>query len=151
MRKGKKSLVLLLIFAMALSLFPKTAYAAKKKVKLNKKSVIVNVGKTVKIKLKNNKKKVKWSVTSGKKNVTLSKKKKTPKPTPVVTPTPKPTKKPLQSMQPTNQTPATAHPRQGLYAEEEDVQISSVKFDKAVQCYSKYGILHGDRRVLQSG
>lgn len=119
--------------------------------KLNKKSVIVNVGKTVKIKLKNNKKKVKWSVTSGKKNVTLSKKKKTPKPTPVVTPTPKPTKKPLQTMQPANQTPATAHPRQGLYAEEKDVQISSVKFDKAVQCYGKYGILHGDRRVLQSG
>ena len=110
---------LLLIFAMALSLFPKTAYAAKKKVKLNKKSVIVNVGKTVKKKSP----------------------KKTPKPTPVVTPTPKPT----------NQTPATAHPRQGLYAEEEDVQISSVKFDKAVQCYGKYGILHGDRRVLQSG
>lgn len=110
---------------MALSLFPKTAYAAKKKVKLNKKSVIVNVGKTVK--------------------------KKSPKKTPKPTPTPKPTKKPLQSMQPTNQTPATAHPRQGLYAEEEDVQISSVKFDKAVQCYGKYGILHGDRRVLQSG
>ena len=58
MRKGKKSLVLLLIFAMALSLFPQTAYAAKKKVKLNKKSVIVNVGKTVKIKLKYNIKKV---------------------------------------------------------------------------------------------
>ena len=77
MRKGKKSLVLLLIFAMALSLFPQTAYAAKKKVKLNKKSVIVNVGKTVKIKLKNNKKKVKLSVTSGKKKVALSKKKKT--------------------------------------------------------------------------
>ena len=77
MRKGKKSLVLLLIFAMALSLFPQTAYAAKKKVKLNKKSVTVNVGKTVKIKLKNNKKKVKWSVTSGKKKVALSKKKKT--------------------------------------------------------------------------
>ena len=73
------------------------------------------------------------------------------KPTPVVTPTPKPTKKPLQTMQPANQTPATAHPRQGLYAEEEDVQISLVKFDKAVQCYGKYGILHGDRRVLQSG
>lgn len=173
MRKGKKSLVLLLIFAMALSLFPQTAYAAKKKVKLNKKSVIVNVGKTVKIKLKNNKKKVKWSVTSGKKNVALSKKKKTgvtikgkkagkakvqakvgkkkyvckvtvkkkspkktPKPTLVVTQTPKPTKKPLQTMQPANQTPATAHPRQGLYAEEEDVQISSVKFDKEIEYYS---------------
>jgi len=44
---------------------------------LNKKTVTVNVGKTVKIKLQNNKKKVKWTVTSGKKNVTLSKKKKT--------------------------------------------------------------------------
>mgnify|MGYP000257242015 CR=1 FL=1 len=76
MRK-QKSLVLLLIFAMALSLLPQSAFAAKKKVKLNKKTVTVNVGKTVKIKLQNNKKKVKWTVTSGKKNVTLSKKKKT--------------------------------------------------------------------------
>jgi hypothetical protein len=41
--------------------------AAKKKVKLSKKSVTVTVGKTVKVKLKNNKKKVKWTVTSGKK------------------------------------------------------------------------------------
>ena len=76
MRK-QKSLFLLLIFAMALSLFPQSAFAAKKKVKLNKKTVTVNVGKTVKIKLQNNKKKVKWTVTSGKKNVALSKKKKT--------------------------------------------------------------------------
>ena len=76
MRK-QKSLVLLLIFAMALSLLPQSAFAAKKKVKLNKKTVTVNVGKTVKIKLQNNKKKVKWTVTSGKKHVTLSKKKKT--------------------------------------------------------------------------
>ena len=76
MRK-QKTLVLLLIFAMALSLLPQSAFAAKKKVKLNKKTVTVNVGKTVKIKLQNNKKKVKWTVASGKKNVTLSKKKKT--------------------------------------------------------------------------
>ena len=75
--KKQKSMVLLLIFAMALSLLPQSAFAAKKKVKLNKKTVTVNVGKTVKIKLQNNKKKVKWTVTSGKKNVTLSKKKKT--------------------------------------------------------------------------
>ena len=73
--KKQKSMVLLLIFAMALSLLPQSAFAAKKKVKLNKKTVTVNVGKTVKIKLQNNKKKVKWTVTSGKKNVTLSKKK----------------------------------------------------------------------------
>ena len=75
--KKQKTLVLLLIFAMALSLLPQSALAAKKKVKLNKKTVTVNVGKTVKIKLQNNKKKVKWTVTSGKKNVKLSKKKKT--------------------------------------------------------------------------
>ena len=75
--KKQKTLVLLLIFAMALSLLPQSAFAAKKKVKLNKKTVTVNVGKTVKIKLQNNKKKVKWTVTSGKKNLKLSKKKKT--------------------------------------------------------------------------
>ena len=37
MRK-QKTLVLLLIFAMALSLLPQSAFAAKKKVKLNKKN-----------------------------------------------------------------------------------------------------------------
>ena len=77
MKNTKKSLVLLLIFVLALSLFPQSVFAAKKKVKLNKKTVTVNVGKTVKIKLKNNKKKVKWTVISGKKNVSLSKKGKT--------------------------------------------------------------------------
>ena len=56
---------------------PQSALAAKKQVKLNKKSVSVAVGKTVKVKLKNNKKKVKWTVVSGKKNVALSKKGKT--------------------------------------------------------------------------
>ena len=40
--------------------------AAKKKVKLEKKLVNVYVGNTVKIKLKNNKKKTKWTVISGK-------------------------------------------------------------------------------------
>lgn len=55
----------------------KYSTAAKKKVKLDKKSVTVYVGKTVKIKLKNNKKKTKWTTISGKKNVSLSKKKKT--------------------------------------------------------------------------
>lgn len=55
----------------------KYSTAAKKKVKLDKKSVTVYVGKTVKIKLKNNKKKTKWITISGKKNVSLSKKKKT--------------------------------------------------------------------------
>ncbi len=77
MKKTKKTLAFLLIFVLALALFPQSAFAAKKKVKLNKKTVTVNVGKTVKIKLQNNKKKVKWTVISGKKNVSLSKKGKT--------------------------------------------------------------------------
>lgn len=191
MKTGKKSLVLLLIFAMAVSLFPQRAYAAKKKVKLNKKSVTVNVGKSVKIKLKNNKKKVKWTVISGKKNVTLSKKsktgvtikgkkagkakvqakigrkkyvckvtikkkqstKKTVKPTPtrkpsasiatptrkpsapIATPTVKPTQEPVQTMQPADQTPQMLT-KQGLYAENDDLLISSVKFDKQVDYYA---------------
>lgn len=77
MKKIKKVSALLLVFVMAVSVIPQSAFAAKKKVKLSKKAVTVAVGEAVKIQLKNNKKKVKWSITSGKKNVTLSKKKKT--------------------------------------------------------------------------
>ncbi len=54
MRK-QKSLVLLSLRWHYLWLL-QSAFAAKKKVKLNKKTVTVNVGKTVKIKLQNNKK-----------------------------------------------------------------------------------------------
>ncbi len=75
--KGKKQLGVLLILTMVLSLFPQGTFAAKKKVKLNKKSVTVNVGKAVTIKLQNNTKKVKWTIISGKKNVMLSNKAKT--------------------------------------------------------------------------
>ena len=77
MKKIKKGFALLLVFVMAVSVIPQSAFAAKKKVKLSKKAVTVAVGEAVKIQLKNNKKKVKWSITSGKKNATLSKKKKT--------------------------------------------------------------------------
>lgn len=77
MKKIKKGFALLLVFVMAVSVIPQSAFAAKKKVKLSKKAVTVAVGESVKIQLKNNKKKVKWSISSGKKNVTLSKKKKT--------------------------------------------------------------------------
>ncbi len=77
MKKIKKGSALLLVFVMAVSVIPQSAFAAKKKVKLSKKAVTVVVGEAVKIQLKNNKKKVKWNITSGKKNVTLSKKKKT--------------------------------------------------------------------------
>ena len=74
MKKAKKTLAVALTFAMTVVMVPQSALAAKKPVKLNKKSVSVAVGKTVKVKLKNNKKKVKWTVVSGKKNVALSKK-----------------------------------------------------------------------------
>ena len=77
MKKVKKPLAVALTFAMTVVMVPQSALAAKKQVKLNKKSVSVAVGKTVKVKLKNNKKKVKWTVVSGKKNVALSKKGKT--------------------------------------------------------------------------
>ena len=77
MKKVKKTLAVALTFAMTVVMLTQSALAAKKPVKLNKKSVSVAVGKTVKVKLKNNKKKVKWTVVSGKKNVALSKKGKT--------------------------------------------------------------------------
>ena len=76
-RKMRRKLAVLLVFVLAFTMMPQNVLAAKKKVKLSKKSVTVTVGKTVKVKLKNNKKKVKWTVVSGKKNVKLSKKKKT--------------------------------------------------------------------------
>ena len=77
MKKVRGTVAFLLVFVLSFSVIPQNVLAAKKKVKLSKKSVTVTVGKTVKVKLKNNKKKVKWTVTSGKKNVKLSKKKKT--------------------------------------------------------------------------
>ena len=77
MKKVRSTVAFLLVFVLSFSVIPQNVLAAKKKVKLSKKSVTVAVGKTVKVKLKNNKKKVKWTVVSGKKNVKLSKKKKT--------------------------------------------------------------------------
>ena len=77
MKKIKKGFALLLVFVMAVSVIPQSAFAAKKKVKLSKKAITVTVGESAKLLLKNNKKKVKWIIASGKKNVTLSKKKKT--------------------------------------------------------------------------
>ena len=45
MKKSKNHWFFYLSFALALSLFPQSAFAAKKKVKLDKKTVTVNVGK----------------------------------------------------------------------------------------------------------
>ena len=65
-------LALTLIFTANI---PPAATAAKKS-KLNKKSVSLKVGKTVKLQVKNTKKKVKWSIKSGKKYISLKSKKK---------------------------------------------------------------------------
>lgn len=67
-----------MVLCLALSLVF-TAYipaAAAKNVKLNKKSISLNVGKTARLQIKNTNKKVKWSVKSGKKYISLQQKKK---------------------------------------------------------------------------
>ena len=77
MKQNKKGLAILLAFAMIVSsLFgvtPSQAATKKKKVKLNKTKLSLYVGKTYTLKLKNNKKKIKWS-TSNKKVATVSSK-----------------------------------------------------------------------------
>ncbi len=71
----KKTLSLVMAGVLVLGLSTPDADAAKK-VKLSKSKVTVKVGKTVVLKVKNAKAKAKWSVKSGKKNISLSKKKK---------------------------------------------------------------------------
>ena len=61
MKKLKKIIVYTLIFALILGLTPSTSIQAKKKPKLNKKKVVLVVGSKIKLKVLNNKKKVKWS------------------------------------------------------------------------------------------
>ena len=200
MRIMRRKIAVLLVFVLAFTMMPQNVLAAKKKVKLSKKSVTVTVGKTVKVKLKNNKKKVKWTVVSGKKNVKLSKKKKTGvtihgkkagkakvqakigkkkfvckvtvkkagtnqnadknngkktakpttkstvRPTQVSSPTPLPTKVPEQTMLPPDETPGpTVEPgrnNQGLYAENEELIISSIAFEKEVDYYLSYNNIY---------
>ena len=72
MGKLKKICAIILVFIMAFTVTPESVFAAKK-VKLNKTKATVYVGKTVQLRLKNNKKKVRWS-TSNKKVARVSKK-----------------------------------------------------------------------------
>ncbi|MDE6568273.1 MAG: Ig-like domain-containing protein, partial [Lachnospiraceae bacterium] len=76
MKKSRRMVTRLLSWLLVMTLIctgaPISAGAAKKP-KLNKKSVKLKVGKTVKLKLKNNKKKVKWS-SANKKIATVNKK-----------------------------------------------------------------------------
>ncbi|MCR5692330.1 MAG: family 43 glycosylhydrolase, partial [Eubacterium sp.] len=74
MRRNRKALACLLALAVAVgTLISPEEAAAAKKVKLNKKKLTLRVGKKYKLKLKNNKKKVKWS-SSKKKVATVTKK-----------------------------------------------------------------------------
>lgn len=76
MKQTKKILAVVLALVLSLSLLPTTGVsAASKQVKLNKTKATIYVGKTVTLKLKNNKKNVKWS-TSNKKVATVTKKEK---------------------------------------------------------------------------
>lgn len=75
----KKTVSSALLFSMVLgaAALPAADTEAAKKPKLSSSKVTVNVGKSKTIKVKNTKKKVKWSVKSGKKNIKLVKKAKT--------------------------------------------------------------------------
>ena len=72
MGKFKKLCAIVLVLIMAFSVTPESVFAAKK-AKLNKTKATVYVGKSVQLKVNNNKKKVKWS-TSNKKVAIVSKK-----------------------------------------------------------------------------
>lgn len=75
MKRTKKILLTTILTVMMLCfVFPQNVYAAKKP-KLSPTKKTVYVGKTVTIKLKNNKKKVKWSVSN--KKIKITKKSKT--------------------------------------------------------------------------
>lgn len=73
MKRNRGWLAVLLTLSLVLSgvAIPKPSSAAKKKVKLSKKTATVKVGSKVKITVKNTKKEVKWSIKSGKKYIKL--------------------------------------------------------------------------------
>ena len=67
MKKSSSFMVFIFFLCLCIAMAPTTKSAAKKKVSLNKTKLTLTAGKTYKLKLKNNKKKVKW--TSSKKSV----------------------------------------------------------------------------------
>lgn len=73
MKKTLRMFVIVMVVMLSMCIMPVTNASAAKKVKLNKTKATIYVGKTVNLKLKNNKKKVKWS-SSKKKVATVSKK-----------------------------------------------------------------------------
>ena len=75
LKKATASVITAALLLGGMAVPSQNAQAAAKKVSISKK-VTVEIGKTAKIKLKNNKKKVKWKVIKGKKLIKLTKKKK---------------------------------------------------------------------------
>ena len=76
-RKRNQLFVTALTAAMAVSMLsPAEPAAAAKKVKFNVKTLSLTVGKKKTLKIKNAKKKAKWSIKSGKDKIKLQKKKK---------------------------------------------------------------------------
>ena len=73
MKRIKRTGCLLLALALVLTIDGGTVAAGKNKAKLNKKNLTLYVGKTAKLKVKNNKKKVKW-FSSKKKVASVTKK-----------------------------------------------------------------------------
>lgn len=73
MKKFCRMFIVLVALVISMSCMSAMNVSAAQKVKLNKKKVTIYVGKTTTLKLKNNKKKIKWS-TSNKKVATVSKK-----------------------------------------------------------------------------
>ncbi len=71
------ALLVLTITVNGMAFINPTSASAAKKVTLSTKKLTIKVGQSKKLKLRNNKKTVKWTVTSGKKNITLRSKKKT--------------------------------------------------------------------------
>ena len=69
----KRIVAVMLSIMMVFTLVPLSSVNAASKAKLNKKSATIYVGKTVQLKVNNNKKKVKWS-TSNKKIAIVNKK-----------------------------------------------------------------------------
>lgn len=73
MKQTKRILAIMLTLVLSISMIPTINVSAAKKVKLNKTKATIYVGKTVTLKLKNNKNKIKWS-SSNKKVATVTSK-----------------------------------------------------------------------------
>jgi uncharacterized protein YjdB len=73
MKQIKKKIAIVLTLILSISMIPTMDVSAAKKVKLSRTTVTIYVGKTVTLKLKNNKNKVRWS-SSNRNIATVTKK-----------------------------------------------------------------------------